>query len=82
MYLCTPVKIEPTESFYIVGFDANATMETSHHIILYGCSEPGSSKPVWDCGEMTHVHEKRAHITHSSPCSKNTEVCNKRITTI
>lgn len=32
---------------YIVGFEPNATMNTAHHMLLYGCGEPGSEKPVW-----------------------------------
>ncbi|KAG1682524.1 Peptidylglycine alpha-hydroxylating monooxygenase [Nymphon striatum] len=54
-YLCysydfTQVK----EDIYIVGFEPNATMKIAHHILLYGCTEPGY-KPgeVWACGEMS-----------------------------
>lgn len=31
----------------LVGFEPNATMNTAHHMLLYGCGEPGTDKPVW-----------------------------------
>lgn len=34
-------------SLDLVGFEPNATMNTAHHMLLYGCGEPGSEKPVW-----------------------------------
>lgn len=33
--------------FISVGFEPNATMHTAHHMLLYGCSEPGTNDPVW-----------------------------------
>jgi len=30
-----------------VGFEPKATGHTSHHMLIYGCSEPGSDEPVW-----------------------------------
>jgi len=52
LYLCTPIRINFTTNYYIVGFEPNATMQTAHHMILYGCTKPGSTNPVWNCGEM------------------------------
>ncbi|VVC89290.1 unnamed protein product [Leptidea sinapis] len=46
LYLCTPIRIAPTQKFYIVGFKPNATMNTAHHMLLYGCTEPGSNDSV------------------------------------
>ncbi|CAK9830409.1 Peptidylglycine alpha-hydroxylating monooxygenase [Anthophora retusa] len=54
LYLCTPVKVDPARNYYLIGFEPNATMTSTHHILLYGCGKPGSSKPVWNCGEMGH----------------------------
>ncbi|XP_066967687.1 peptidylglycine alpha-hydroxylating monooxygenase isoform X2 [Macrobrachium rosenbergii] len=51
-YFCTPVKIDPTQEYYVTAFEPNATMETAHHMLLYGCEEPGSDGDVWNCGEM------------------------------
>lgn len=50
-YLCHTLKMNPTAD-YIVGFRPHANMETSHHVLLYGCGEPGSKNAVWNCGEM------------------------------
>lgn len=46
-------------------------METAHHILIYGCSKPGSTKSVWNCGEMMNNADKR--VT-ASPCKEGTQV--------
>lgn len=51
-YACTPIKIVPEKTYYIVGFEPNATMETVHHMLLFGCAVPGTDQSLWDCGEM------------------------------
>ncbi len=33
-YLCTPVRLSDTESFYITGFKPNATSHTAHHMLV------------------------------------------------
>lgn len=33
--------------FQKVGFNPNATMNTAHHMLLYGCGEPGTMKTTW-----------------------------------
>lgn len=40
-------KIDKICFLFIVGFIPNATMETAHHMLLYGCEEPGSDEEVW-----------------------------------
>lgn len=30
-----------------VGYKPNATMNTAHHMLLYGCGEPGNTKLTW-----------------------------------
>ncbi|XP_020290895.1 peptidylglycine alpha-hydroxylating monooxygenase [Pseudomyrmex gracilis] len=70
LYLCTPVRVDFTQSYYITGFEPNATMATAHHILVYGCIKPGSSKPVWDCGEMTSSLSRDT----ASPCSKGSQI--------
>ncbi|XP_001987058.2 peptidylglycine alpha-hydroxylating monooxygenase [Drosophila grimshawi] len=64
LYLCTPIKVDPTTSYYIVGYKPNATMNTAHHMLLYGCGEPGTSKTTWNCGEMAKSTEEET----GSPC--------------
>lgn len=56
-YLCTGFHITPNEHKYVVAFTPNATMHVAHHILIYGCLEPGyrerdTPRAVWDCGEM------------------------------
>ncbi|KAL7302785.1 hypothetical protein TKK_0004826 [Trichogramma kaykai] len=70
-YLCTPVKIDPASTYYITGFEPNATMNTAHHIILYGCGKPGSRKPVWNCGEMAHADPR---LASAGPCDEDSEI--------
>lgn len=65
LYLCTPVKVDPEQSYYIVGYEPNATMNTAHHMLLYGCGEPGSSNAQWNCGEMASADSKEET---ASPC--------------
>lgn len=66
-YFCTPIKIDSDTDYYIVGFAPNATMETAHHMLVFGCEEPGSQEAVWNCGEMA-VRD---------PSLKSAEVCKK-----
>lgn len=40
-------------------------MNTAHHMLVYGCGEAGSSKPIWNCGEMS---EGDGNEDSGSPC--------------
>ncbi|PBC30000.1 Peptidylglycine alpha-hydroxylating monooxygenase [Apis cerana cerana] len=72
LYLCTPVKVDPSKNYYLTGFEPNATMATAHHILLYGCRKPGSSKPVWDCGEMVHgINDNKDTMV---PCAEDSQI--------
>lgn len=56
-YLCTAFKMPRHEHQFIVEYLPNATKATAHHILIYGCEQPGYSerdtpRAVWDCGEM------------------------------
>ncbi|KAF5294490.1 hypothetical protein FQR65_LT01616 [Abscondita terminalis] len=73
LYLCTPIKVVPKKSFYIVGFEPNATMETAHHMLLYGCTTPGSNQPYWNCGEMADSQLDN-NIQRTSPCETGLHV--------
>lgn len=70
LYLCTPVKVLPDKNFYIVGFSPNATMDTAHHILLYGCLTPGRDDVVWNCGEMVSDQNTKTY----SPCGEGSQV--------
>jgi len=52
VYLCTSISLDPERPHFLVGFTPHASMHTAHHMLMYGCSAPGSDKPVWNCGEM------------------------------
>ena len=67
--------MDSSRNYYIIGFEPNATMETAHHMILHGCSKPGTSKPVWNCGEMTE-QSISSGLTAASPCAQNSQVSN------
>ena len=60
--MCTPIKIVPNKSFYIgefklhylqllicilVGFEPKASMHTVHHMMLFGCPNPGTNDSYW-----------------------------------
>lgn len=51
----------------LVGFEPNATMNTAHHMLVYGCGEPGSNKPLWNCGEMSSSDDNKEES--GSPCA-------------
>ncbi len=54
-YLCTPVRVADLEvGFFVTGFEPNSTQDIAHHILIYGCKEPGAMDSVWDCGEMNN----------------------------
>ncbi|KAI5744961.1 hypothetical protein M8J76_006985 [Diaphorina citri] len=74
LYVCTPVKIDPTNPYYIIGFEPNATMHVVHHIILYGCTEPGAALPVWNCGEMAGDDRDNPEFKPYSPCAAGSQI--------
>ncbi|XP_037082145.1 peptidylglycine alpha-hydroxylating monooxygenase-like [Pollicipes pollicipes] len=53
-YFCTSLKLEEDKDLYVVSFEPNATMETAHHMLLYGCELPGLTEAVWNCGDMAN----------------------------
>ncbi|GAV08061.1 hypothetical protein RvY_17811 [Ramazzottius varieornatus] len=48
-YFCYSMKLNPNVNENIVGFLPN-TSYSVHHMLLYGCEEPGSQERVWNCG--------------------------------
>ncbi len=57
-YLCTPVRVAEDRSGYVVGFRPNSSQHIAHHMLVYGCEEPGSDDgDVWNCGEMAAGEE-------------------------
>jgi len=52
LYLCHSIRLDPNEEHNIVRFVPHGSMDTVHHILVYGCAAPGSDEEVWNCGEM------------------------------
>lgn len=72
-YVCTPIKIVSDKNFYIVGFEPNATMNVVHHMLLFGCTTPGSDSSYWDCGEMAES-ESDGKLQKATPCNSGNHV--------
>ncbi|XP_076028651.1 peptidylglycine-alpha-hydroxylating monooxygenase isoform X2 [Oratosquilla oratoria] len=70
-YFCTPIRIDPTQEYYITAFQPNASMETAHHMLLYGCTTPGTSQEVWNCGEMALA---QSGIGTAPPCKTGSQI--------
>ncbi|KAK9889917.1 hypothetical protein WA026_008726 [Henosepilachna vigintioctopunctata] len=47
-------------------------MDKIHHMILFGCTTPGTDDPYWDCGEMSTTNTN--NLKESPPCSSGTHV--------
>lgn len=51
-YSCTPMKMSD-KPLFLTGFVPHADKQVAHHMLLYGCEEPGQQEGTWDCGEMS-----------------------------
>merc|ERR1719352_1240360 len=70
-YLCTPIRVDTDVTYSITGFRPNATKMTAHHMLIYGCEEPGAESPTWNCGEMA---VKEPGMGSAQPCSKGSQI--------
>uniref|UniRef100_A0A8C5TJ57 Peptidylglycine alpha-amidating monooxygenase n=1 Tax=Malurus cyaneus samueli TaxID=2593467 RepID=A0A8C5TJ57_9PASS len=52
-YLCMSVPLPVDDEAYVVDFKPHASMDTVHHMLLFGCKEPSSTESYWDCDEGT-----------------------------
>ncbi|EFO28034.1 hypothetical protein LOAG_00450 [Loa loa] len=68
-YLCTAIPLDYTTEHYIVGYKPFATMQKAHHMLLFGCGQPGTDEVIWDCGDMTTAGPdfQRAPICKDQP---------------
>lgn len=75
-YLCSPIKVDVSRPYYIIGFEPKANQHTVHHMLLYGCSEPGTAKPVWNCGEMNEneIDDSEEEDEAVVPCKRNSSI--------
>lgn len=47
-------------------------MNVAHHMLIYGCTIPGSAEPVWNCGEMSGSADGERVL--ASPCEEGSEI--------
>ncbi|XP_014116957.1 PREDICTED: peptidyl-glycine alpha-amidating monooxygenase isoform X4 [Pseudopodoces humilis] len=52
-YFCMSVPLPVDDEAYVVDFKPHASMDTVHHMLLFGCNEPSSTENYWDCDEGT-----------------------------
>ncbi|XP_062409752.1 peptidyl-glycine alpha-amidating monooxygenase B isoform X3 [Sardina pilchardus] len=64
-YLCMAVPVPTQRDAYIVDFVPHATMDTAHHMLLYGCRTPASTKGYWDCGTEQGTCRDAAKIMYA-----------------
>ncbi|XP_051539211.1 peptidyl-glycine alpha-amidating monooxygenase-like isoform X5 [Myxocyprinus asiaticus] len=58
-YFCMAVPVPTSQEAYIVDFVPHASMDTAHHMVLYGCRTPYAIKGYWNCGtELGTCHDQ------------------------
>merc|ERR1711997_468493 len=70
-YICTPIRLSDTQTFYVNRFTPNASAHTAHHMLIYGCNEPGSNDVAWNCGEMAQAEEG---MELHAPCKSGNQI--------
>ncbi|XP_046357218.2 peptidylglycine alpha-hydroxylating monooxygenase-like [Haliotis rufescens] len=55
--LCHAVRLN-RRTAYIVKYDPHASRTRAHHLMVYGCKVPGSTRPYWSCGETSDRSER------------------------
>jgi len=74
-YLCTSFKMDEDKPTYITAFNPSATSKDAHHILLFGCKEPGSNKKIWNCGEMAYPDDDSAQNYENGPtCASGSSI--------
>ncbi|CAH1796518.1 unnamed protein product [Owenia fusiformis] len=57
-YVCTSIPVPYTDEEYVVKFEAQATGDIAHHMLLFGCDAPASSQEHWECGNTCKGESK------------------------
>ncbi|XP_043838290.1 peptidyl-glycine alpha-amidating monooxygenase isoform X5 [Dromiciops gliroides] len=52
-YLCMSLRLPVEEEAFVIDFKPHASMDTVHHMLLFGCNMPSSTESYWDCDEGT-----------------------------
>lgn len=69
-YLCHGIDAGE-EDVFITAFSPRANKDVAHHILLYGCEEPGSTSSVWNCGEMAKSDSK---YDSANVCARGSQI--------
>ncbi|XP_070844391.1 peptidyl-glycine alpha-amidating monooxygenase isoform X1 [Chaetodon trifascialis] len=64
-YLCMSYSVPTTRDAYVVDFIPHASMETVHHMLLFGCQTPVSTSSYWDCGSVQGTCKDEASIMYA-----------------
>ncbi|KAF7642390.1 hypothetical protein LDENG_00258640 [Lucifuga dentata] len=64
-YLCMAVAVPTSRDAYIVDFTPHASMDTVHHMLLFGCQTPVSTSSYWDCGSEKGTCEDEASVMYA-----------------
>ncbi|XP_058132795.1 peptidyl-glycine alpha-amidating monooxygenase isoform X11 [Dasypus novemcinctus] len=52
-YFCTSLRLPMDEEAFVIDFRPHASMDTVHHMLLFGCNMPSSTGSYWFCDEGT-----------------------------
>ncbi|XP_027826345.2 peptidyl-glycine alpha-amidating monooxygenase isoform X11 [Ovis aries] len=52
-YFCMSVRLPTDEEAFVIDFKPRASMDTVHHMLLFGCNMPASTGNYWFCDEGT-----------------------------
>ncbi|XP_053195400.1 peptidyl-glycine alpha-amidating monooxygenase isoform X3 [Scomber japonicus] len=64
-YLCMAFPVPTSRDAFVVDFIPHASMDTVHHMLLFGCQTPFSTSPYWDCGSVQGTCEDEASIMYA-----------------
>ncbi|XP_057594340.1 peptidyl-glycine alpha-amidating monooxygenase isoform X12 [Hippopotamus amphibius kiboko] len=52
-YFCMSMRLPMDEEAFVIDFRPRASMDTVHHMLLFGCNMPASTGSYWFCDEGT-----------------------------
>lgn len=52
-YFCMSMRLPVDEAAFVIDFKPRASMDTVHHMLLFGCNMPSSTGSYWFCDEGT-----------------------------
>ncbi|XP_060890201.1 peptidyl-glycine alpha-amidating monooxygenase isoform X2 [Labrus mixtus] len=64
-YLCMSFPVPTNRDAFIVDFIPHASMDTVHHMLLFGCQTPVSTSSYWDCGSVQGTCKDGASIMYA-----------------